>query len=149
MNGAVQSIESGISEKLATRCNRQSPDGLRSELKAIHTDLLRLERDFEPQLAQCALHKESARNLVHYLALRRHDIRQVQEELAVIGLSSLGRTESHVLAGIEAVLKVLHRLVGREWASPDGCRCGIELAEGKRLLRDNTDALLGPPPQKR
>jgi pyruvate kinase len=122
---------------------------LRIQLETIHADLLRLERQFGQQLAECALHKESARNLIHYLALRRHDIRELQEELAALGLSSLGRTESHVLAGIEAVLKLLHRLTGREWMLPDECELGVEFAKGTTLLRDNTDALLGPRPQKR
>jgi pyruvate kinase len=122
---------------------------LRIQLQAIRADLLRLEREFEPQLSDYALHKESARNLVHYLALRRHDIRELQEELAALGLSSLGRTESHVLAGVEAVLNVLHRLAGREWVSPDGSEPGLEFGKGKTLLCANTDALLGPSPQKR
>ncbi len=146
-------MEPKSNETMATDCSRQPPDALprklSRQLKAIHADLLHLEREFEPQLAQCALHKESVRNLVHYLALRRHDIRQLQEELAALGLSSLGRTESHVLAGVESVLKLLHRLAGREWASPDGSEPGLEFAEGKTLLRANTDALLGPAPQRR
>jgi pyruvate kinase len=153
LNTAVQSMEPKSDETIATDGNRQSPDELRrklsGELKAIHTDLLRLESEFKAQLAACALHKESARNLVHYLALRRHDIRQLQEELAALGLSSLGRTESHVLAGLEAVLKVLRRLDGCEWISPDGVGPGVEFAEGRTLLRANTDALLGSPPDKR
>jgi pyruvate kinase len=149
MNRAFHAMGPAFNERVATRCNRQSPDELRMELKAIHADLLRLESEFKAQLAACALHKESARNLVHYLALRRHDIRQLQEELAALGLSSLGRTESHVLAGIEAVLKVLHRLDGCEWISPHGCGPSVEFAEGRTLLRTNTDALLGPPPDKR
>ena len=119
------------------------------QLEAIHADLLRLERQFGPQLAECALHKESARNLIHYLALRRHDIRELQEELAALGLSSLSRTESHVLAGIEAVLKLLNRLTGREWMLSAECELGFEFAKGKILLRANTDALLGPRLQKR
>ena len=133
--------------------NRQSIDALSrklsGQLKAIHADLLHLEREFESQLAECALHKKSVRNLIHYLALRRHDIRELQEELAALGLSSLGRMEAHVLAGIEAVLKLLNRLAGREWVSPNGSGPGVEFAEGKTLLRANTDALLGPPPRKR
>jgi pyruvate kinase len=138
-----------INETIATGSNRQSPDALRMQLKAIHADLLRLEHEFESQLSDCALHKESARNLVHYLALRRHDIRQLQEELAALGLSSLGRTESHVLAGIEAVLKALHQIAGGEWVSPHGWGPGLEFAQGTTLLRANTYALLGPPSQKR
>jgi pyruvate kinase len=149
MNTSVQSVKARLNEMITNGCNRQSLDELRMQLTAIYADLLRLEREFEPQLAECALHKESARNLIHYLALRRHDIRQLQEELAAVGLSSLGRMESHVMAGIEAVLRVLHQLAGCEWASLDGSGRGLEFAEGKTLLRVNTDRLLGPPPQIR
>src|SRR5215510_14726626 len=53
---------------------------------------------------------ESQRNLLHYLALRAHDLRPLQHELAVLGLSSLGRMESHVLASIDAVSTALHSL---------------------------------------
>lgn len=39
----------------------------------------------------------SAKNLAYYLALRRRDIRPLQNRLSKWGLSSLGRTESKVL----------------------------------------------------
>ena len=129
--------------------NRQALDVLSTELQAIHADLLTLERELGQQLSDYGVRQKSARNLIHYLALRRHDIRQLQEQLAALGLSSLGRTESHVLAGIERVLKVVHRLDGCEWVPPDGSEPGLEFAEGKTLLLTNTDALLGPSPQKR
>jgi hypothetical protein len=45
--------------------------------------------------------------LRHDLALRRHDLRPMQLRLAALGLSSLGRAESHVLATVDAVLGVL------------------------------------------
>ena len=41
-------------------------------------------------------HQLSARNLAHYLGLRRRDIRRLQLGLAAAGLSSLGRSEGHV-----------------------------------------------------
>ncbi len=123
-------------------------DALLSQVQSLHTDVLRLEREFEQSIANCTHHQRSARNLIHYLALRRHDIRQVQEQLAALGLSSLGRTESHVIAGIEAVLKVLHQLAHREWSGPAGAE-SLDFAQGKAVLRANTDALLGPPPRKR
>jgi pyruvate kinase len=53
-------------------------------------------------------HRGSARNLMHYLALRRHDIRQLQSKRAGLELSSLGRTEPHVLSSLDAVMNVLH-----------------------------------------
>ncbi|WP_205711166.1 hypothetical protein [Hymenobacter sp. HDW8] len=52
----------------------------------------------------------SAHNLLHYLALRRPDLRPLQQRLAVLGLSSLGRAEAHALASVDAVLAVLHEL---------------------------------------
>jgi pyruvate kinase len=124
-------------------------EGLLTELQAIQADLLALESEFEPRLVHYTGHQKSARNLIHYLALRRHDIRQLQEQLAALGLSSLGRTESHVLAGIEAVLKVLHQLAQRARLAPTGFERGIDFGEGRKLLQANTDALLGPPPPKR
>jgi pyruvate kinase len=149
----VQSVRPRFSEVIPAGCNRQSADALprklSGQLQAIHADVLRLEREFESHLGACALHKKSVRNLIHYLALRHHDIRELQEELAALGLSSLGRMESHVLPGIEAVLKLLYRLAGREWESPDGSGPTLEFAEGKSLLRANTEALLGPAPRKR
>ena len=46
---------------------------------------------------------ESARNLVHYVALRSRDLRPLQADLAAMGLSSLGRFESVVLDSLHAV----------------------------------------------
>lgn len=62
-----------------------------------------------------ANNRDRARNLLHYMALRRHDLRPLQLRLAKLGLSSLGRAESHVLATVDAVLGVLHCMVQRDW----------------------------------
>jgi pyruvate kinase len=48
-------------------------------------------------------YRESARNLIHYLALRRHDLRALQPKLSALGLSSLGRSEARVLPSVAAV----------------------------------------------
>lgn len=129
--------------------NRELIAALLADLQAIHADLLALESEFKQRLADYGGNYRSARNLIHYLALRRHDIRRLQEQLATLGLSSLGRMESHVLAGIEAVLKVLHQLAQSTWTVPAKHAQCIDFAEGKALLRANTDALLGVPPPKR
>jgi pyruvate kinase len=93
-------------------------------------------------------HQASARNLMHYLALRRHDIRHLQSQLASLGLSSLGRTEPHVLSALHAVMDVLHRLAGsRESSLP--CETAPRRSEGTACLRRNTEALLGPAPAGR
>ena len=56
----------------------------------------------------------SAENLLHYLALRREDIRPLQDKLTRLGLSSLGRVEPHVMATINAVLHNLYLLNGQK-----------------------------------
>ncbi len=111
------------------------------ELK-LEADSLPGEADVHPD------HRASARNLLHYLALRRHDIRDLQEQLGAMGLSSLGRTESHVFSALHGVMDVLARLDGSDapQQEPNGM---VALAEGQRLLEKNTDTLLGPAPDGR
>lgn len=91
------------------------------------------------------LHRDSARNLVHYLALRQRDLRPLQARLAELGLSSLGRCESHVLASVDAVLNVLHRIAGRP-APAHGGAAPIGFEAGAHLLNGHTEALLGEVP---
>jgi pyruvate kinase len=52
-------------------------------------------------------YRDSAKNLVHYVALRGFDLRDLQQDLAELGLSSLGRSERNVLASIAAVRATL------------------------------------------
>ncbi len=87
-------------------------------------------------------HRRSATNLVHYLELRHHDRRDLQARLAAAGLSSLGRSEAHVLASTEEVLSVLARLNGNE---PPPRAAGIAPSEGHELLAATAEALLAAP----
>ncbi len=91
----------------------------------------------------------SARNLLHYLALRRRDLRPLQSRLAALGLSSLGRAESHVLATLDAVLAALRGLTGSPWRPPHPEASGVDFGGGERLLAAHADALLGPGPPGR
>jgi pyruvate kinase len=123
---------------------------LLADVEGLCADALRLEAEFERQLRdQHDTYQKSAHNLVHYLALRRHDIRHLQEQLAALGLSSLGRTESHVLAGVDAVCGILSRLADRPTHGSALRGQAIDFAEGRALLRAHTDALLGPRPAER
>lgn len=85
--------------------------------------------------------RESARNLLHYVALRRHDLRDLQDDLAELGLSSLGRAESHVEDQLDAVAFVLARLSGQPASAvfpPD------RRLDGAARLREATERLFGP-----
>ncbi len=92
-------------------------------------------------------HRDSARNLLHYLAVRSHDLRTEQQELSVLGLSSLGRAEAHVLATVDAVIARLGTDTDRTHTLPDDLgRRGPTTARGERMLDDHTIEALGPPP---
>lgn len=124
---------------------------LHDALSAIRADLVRQELKLDAEIE--ALPKEqhfSARNLIHYVALRRHDLRDLQGKLAVSGLSSLGRAESHVMANIDAVLTLLARLVGVEGPVPaEGSGEENISGAGESMLDRHTLALLGPNPAGR
>jgi pyruvate kinase len=123
-------------------------DALTRQLRQLCSEMLELEATKQTELNEIeADHRASAANLLHYLALRRHDIRDLQAQLSALGLSSLGRTEAHVITAIHSVLKALGHLAGTEdRASASAVEPAEKFGEGRKLLTRNTEALLGPPP---
>lgn len=111
---------------------------------------LAAEAEFDSECARVSPSmRESARNLAHYLAIRRHDVRPLQDQLARVGLSSLGRMEAHVMASLNAVLQVLHTLLGEEVSADILKDLSITFDTGPAMLADHTNAVLGPAPQGR
>lgn len=92
-------------------------------------------------------HREGARNLHAYLALRRHEVRPLQEALSRLGLSSLGRSEAAVVERLRAVLAWLDLRVDgktrRRGPHPE------QVAHAQTLLEVRTESLLGPRPAAR
>jgi pyruvate kinase len=85
-------------------------------------------------------YRPSAVNLARYLALRRHDLSDLQPLLSALGLSSLGRCEGHVMANLDAVAAALSRICGAD-AEPFPA---AELwSEGERRLAAQRRALFG------
>ena len=93
------------------------------------------------------IHQAGARNLLHYLGMRRHDLRALQHRLAAIGLSSLGRSESHALAAVNAVSQTLAALSGV--STQEGCTPPCDIESGTARLEAHTDSLFGPEPEGR
>jgi pyruvate kinase len=118
------------------------------ELSDLHGEMIGLVQENAGILDQIsAENRASAMNLLHYLALRRHDIRGLQDELAELGLSSLGRTEPHVMASVQSVMNVLSTLnLGQTAADSvaEGCR-----DQGRKLLERNAELFLGSAPEGR
>ena len=122
---------------------------LKDQLDIIRVEMLELEtnalaRQFDLHESQT----ESARNLLHYLSLRRRDLRPLQDQLAAQGLSSLGRAESHVKASVDTIDDVLLRLIDHhhEQQNSEGT---LNYQEGLDLLNSHTKRLLGPKPRNR
>jgi pyruvate kinase len=83
-------------------------------------------------------YRASARNLARYLALRRHDLSDLQPALSALGLSSLGRCEGHVMANLDAVIASLTRICGLE---PEPFPPAELWSEGERRLNEQGHAL--------
>ncbi len=136
-------------EELLSVASRDSFEALILRLREILGSLIKHEADLHKRAS--AVHpayRKSAINLIHYMALRHLDIRTLQDELAALGLSSLGRTEAHVMSTLNSVLIALQRLAGRKiegraLSEYPGFR------EGRSLLAAHTEALLGPAPEHR
>ena len=116
-------------------------DRLVRELEAIIDRAHAFERRYAGQLA--LLHPRQARsgrNLLHYLALRQSDLRALQNDLASLGLSSLGRSEAHVMASVFAVLSALRHLqkIGAKTR-----RAPVTIRQGRERIRAHTNELLG------
>ncbi|RPH54468.1 MAG: pyruvate kinase, partial [Lysobacterales bacterium] len=126
-----------------------------ARLLALSRDLDELRRamiEFESRHAQVlsniGAHRTSAKNLLHYLAMRKRDLRSLQTELATLGLSSIGRAEAHALSAVNAVRNVVRQLAKQEIHElHDEAPC--DLASGASLLDAHTAALLGPEPTDR
>ncbi|WP_028238951.1 pyruvate kinase [Stutzerimonas azotifigens] len=92
-------------------------------------------------------YRQSAENLLQYLCLRRHEVRDLQAQLAQLGLSSLGRSEAATLAAVTAVIGILRRLEHPDAETP--VMPALGLSEGERLLEAHTRALFGQPQSER
>ena len=111
------------------------------QLKGIRGTMLELESTVD--LRQFGPRRASAANLLHYVALRRQDIRGIQDKLELMGLSSLGRSESHVLYNVDAVIRILQR-IAHEPVMIEPAVEGVSPLEGRKILRANADGLFGP-----
>lgn len=112
------------------------------QIDAICKNSRKLEKQYAAALAKVhpSFHK-GANNLLHYLALRYQDIRGLQDKLGFLGVSRLGRAESHVMASLLAVREILTRFANSK--PLDNATPIVSFKQGKKLLRNNTNALLG------
>jgi len=78
INLQLEDLERKMLNESASRCNF---------FKKIHTKQL-----------------DAAKNLLHYLVLRKEDVRELQDALHIAGLSSLASSESHIHSQLQSIL---------------------------------------------
>ena len=136
-----------LSRERAARGHGQA--ALIEQLSAIREQLLEAAEGWRPWIeGRDADRDASARNLLQYLALRGHDLRALQDPLVALGLSSLGGSESHVQASVDAVLDALSAIANRPSESRPGS-APIGFARSRDVLAVRTATLLGPVPRRR
>lgn len=91
----------------------------------------------------------SARNLAAYIAFRRRDIRDIQPALSSWGLSSLGRSEPHILASLDAVILALRLMEGESVPTASRREAANVVARRTDLLAGHAERLFGPMPRGR
>lgn len=84
---------------------------------------------------------KSARNLIHYNAFRKFDLRDIQKKLQNLGLTRLAKAEGHLMSSLLKTRFILYSLIGELPA--ENLKAGLSIKNGKRLLTNHTKELLG------
>ena len=121
----------------------QSLDALIHRLDTLLEDLAGAETGHQGVIDAVAReHRNGAVNLVHYTRLRQHDLRELQNDLLDIGVTSLATSEAHVQAKLQAARNVLAALRGD--AGPwnlDAINRALD--HGDEILSANSLAIFG------
>jgi pyruvate kinase len=121
---------------------------IRDLLQGIHDRAVELEKDYADDLARvCPQFEEGARNLVHYLEMRRSSPQAMRTALRRLGLYSLAHAERNVLGSIRAVLRAIDALTGAGDPDPDALAHAIRFANPSALAHRRD--ILGPSPEGR
>jgi pyruvate kinase len=128
--------------------------GLREKLGQLRSQLCEVEARSAAELAKVhPEYRQSASNLLQYVAARRIDLRPIQLDLWRHGFSSLGRIEGHVRHALDQVIDRLEdSLVRAGIGVPSEAVAPAEPLtsdEAERLLHRHTRDLFGKRPPNR
>lgn len=92
-------------------------------------------------------YRESALNLIHYLAFRSFDNSSLQQDLWYMGLPGLANIEGHVMCSLTTIRTIIEHLLNMEEILPQK-KC-ISIKKSEKLLQKNTKYLFGNKPTNR
>lgn len=115
------------------------PDSLIDSLLEIRHAVLDAEATSDHLLQKVhPNYRYNAKNFVRYLKLRSFDLRDIQEKLSLLGLSSISHSERHVLANLENILFYLHLIKGEHFQGKYSLgNHPVNFVESKNALRRN------------
>ena len=87
------------------------------------------------------VHLASAGNLLHYLAIRSHDLGALQLDLSALAISSQGHAESSVLDNFKKIEYLLNALLGEKSKYTEGKY--LDANKSAAILKSNSEAILG------
>lgn len=130
-----------------TTATYSTTDALISEILHILDCVKSREEAFAGLIRQVQPHyRDSARNLVHYMALRSFDLRPIQEQLSMMSISSLGHSEGYTLTNLKKILHLLRMVNGDpDTGVQEDFHSPLNYFRSKEQLADNATQLFGPP----
>ncbi len=139
--------EATFDQKRAMPPNQNPVDvaDLGRRIQEIIERVLAREAEYETMLSQVdPSNLSSARNLVHYLTMRTFDLRTIQDQLAMLGISAIAHAEGYTLANLLNIHRLLQllqgdRSEGKEW---DG-RAPLNYRQSRSKLLTHTRELFG------
>lgn len=116
---------------------KHSHNKIIGKLEKIDQGMLQAEKTFAQWLKQVhPSQQKNALNLLHYLFLRSLDIRDLQDQLHDIGLSSMASSESHIQGQLRAILQ-------RLGTKDDHKSSGFTYKSSRQSLQQKAAALFG------
>ena len=120
-----------------------------TELQNIQHQLIKLESKMLLQVKKHLplftkihpLQLPAAKNLLHYLTLRKEDVRDLQDRLHVLGFSSLSSSESHIHRQLQSILQLL----GKQYTTAELDTCTYKYNQQQILYKSET--LFGTKPE--
>jgi pyruvate kinase len=108
----------------------------------VHAESEELYNTWQSRIERSAF-VPSAQNLAAYLALRRRDLRSLQASLMRWGLSSLGRSESRVIATLDAVVASLGAICAATRTDAPDYPDEQQMFAGANTIAQAADAIFG------
>lgn len=124
------------------KINPEKMNALISDIDQVLEVLHQAERTHKQGiLAVHKMHRNGARNLVHYTAFRSLDLSKLQKRLSNYGLSILGSSESHILYSLSTCKQILQSLIGQ--SSTEILHHGPSIKSSRKRQRKHAKDLFG------